>query len=171
LLRAFGFDDAAVLDGGWTTWVAEGRSTSIETTAHPAATFKPRPRPGLFVNKEDIYRAMEDPGTVIVSALGRRSHRGEIAEYGRAGRIPGAQNVSAFALIDKHTQKFLPEPVLRERFAGILDAPRIITYCGGAVAACSDAFILRLLGHRNVAVYDGSLIEWNSDPTTPIEVG
>ena len=171
LLRAFGFDAAAVLDGGWTTWVAEGRPVSTDPPAHPPATFVPRPRPHLFVGKADVFAAMDDPDTVIVSALGRRSHRGEISEYGRAGHIPGARNVSAFAVIDKQTQKYLPEPVLRQRFAGILDAPQIITYCGGAIAACSDALVLHLLGHRNVAVYDGSLIEWNSDPTTPIEVG
>lgn len=171
LLRASGFDEAAVLNGGWTTWVAEGRPVSTDPPAHPSATFVPRPRPNLFVDKAAVFGAMEDPNTVIVSALGRRSHRGEIPEYGRAGHIPGARNVSAFALIDKRTQKYLPEPVLRERFAGILDAPSVITYCGGAIAACTDAFVLHLLGHRNVAVYDGSLLEWNSDPSTPIEVG
>jgi hypothetical protein len=37
------------------------------------------------------------------------------------------------------------------------------------IAACSDAFVLTLLGATNVAVYDGSLLEWAPDPTLPIE--
>ena len=52
---------------------------------------------------------------------------------------------------------------------GALNRGRVITYCGGAIAACSDAFVLTLLGSTNVAVYDGSLLEWASDPTLPIE--
>jgi thiosulfate/3-mercaptopyruvate sulfurtransferase len=61
--------------------------------------------------------------------------------------------------------------VLRERFrrAGVLDAGRVITYCGGGIAASSDAFVLTLLGHERVAVYDASLSEWAADPSLPME--
>jgi thiosulfate/3-mercaptopyruvate sulfurtransferase len=52
---------------------------------------------------------------------------------------------------------------------GALNRGRVITYCGGAIAACSDAFVLTLLGVTNVAVYDGSLLEWAGDPTLPVE--
>ncbi len=30
----------------------------------------------------------------------------------------------------------------------------------GGIAATSDAFVLHLLGHDEVAVYDGSLADW-----------
>ena len=51
---------------------------------------------------------------------------------------------------------------LRRRFAGTgaLEADRVITYCGGGIAASSSAFALHLLGIDDVAVYDGSLSEW-----------
>ena len=39
-----------------------------------------------------------------------------------------------------------------------------------AAAACSDALVLTLSGVDNVAVYDGSLVEWAGDPSLPLEL-
>ena len=55
--------------------------------------------------------------------------------------------------------------------APILGAERIITYCGGGIAASSLAFALHRLGHPNIAVYDGGLLEWCADPSLPLEMG
>src|SRR5262247_819659 len=46
MLRAVGFDRAAVLNGGWKKWTLEGRPTSTEPCAYPSARFVARPRPG-----------------------------------------------------------------------------------------------------------------------------
>jgi thiosulfate/3-mercaptopyruvate sulfurtransferase len=82
-------------------------------------------------------------------------------------------NVSARHLLDPATGAYLPAEELREAFAaaGALDRGRVITYCGGGIAATSDALVLTLLGHGNVAVYDGSLSEWARDEALPMEVG
>ena len=171
MLRKFGFDDAAVMDGGWTAWTAEGRPTSAESGEVPAATFTAQPRPGLFVGRDEVLAAIDDPGTCIVCALGRRQYRGEIREYGRRrGHIPSAENVSAWRILDRATQRYRPPDELRELFGPILDADRVITYCGGGIASASVAFALHLLGHRNVAVYDGGLIEWSADRRLPLVV-
>jgi thiosulfate/3-mercaptopyruvate sulfurtransferase len=53
-------------------------------------------------------------------------------------------------------------------FGEVLDAPDVITYCGGAIAATVPAFCLALLGHDRVSVYDGSLMEWAADPGLPM---
>ena len=45
----------------------------------------------------------------------------------------------------------------------------MITYCGGAIAGASDAFVLTLLGVENVALYNGSMQEWAADPDLPLE--
>lgn len=171
MLHAFGFDDAAVLDGGWRAWTSAGHPTCSEPCAAPPTEFSPTPRPGVFVGPDDVLAAIDDPATTIVSALGRRQHRGEINEYGRPGHIPGAKNVSAWAILDRESGRYLPLGELRELCAPVLAAERVITYCGGGIAAASLAFALRLLGHPNVAIYDGGLLEWCADPSLPLEIG
>jgi hypothetical protein len=96
LLRAFGHDEAAILDGGWDAWQAAGQPTCVQPCGYPPATFVARPRPGLLVDKGEVLAAIDDPHVQLVDALGRRVHRGEVNEYGRRGHIPGAVNVTAW---------------------------------------------------------------------------
>lgn len=106
MLRAFGFDAAGVLDGGWKTWQLEQRRTCSVPCVYPPTTFEARPRSGLFVGKEEVMAALGDRSTCLVSALGRRSHRGEISEYGRPGHIPGAK-------LDAHRSRDAAIPATR----------------------------------------------------------
>lgn len=171
MLRTFGFDNAAVLNGGLTAWQLENRILCSKKCVYPPANFIPRPRPELIVNKEKVLSAIDDSTTCIVSALGHRQHRGEKNEYGRRGHIPGAKNVSAWEILDRETQRYRPIEQLKDKLNQVLQAPQVITYCGGGAAASSLAFTLHRLGHPNVAVYDGSLIEWCADPDLPLELG
>ncbi len=75
-------------------------------------------------------------------------------------------------LIDPATKRFRPLDELRQQFesVGSLSTDRVITYCGGGIAASGDAFVLHLLGQDNVQVYDASLQEW-AKSDLPMEVG
>ena len=170
MLRAVGFDSAAVLDGGWRAWTTDGRPTSTEAADWPTATFTARPRPDLFVGKDTVAAAIESGQTCLVNALDRAQHRGETQHYARPGHIAGSANVPAMELVDQATHRYRPLDELRAAFADVTgrDA-RVITYCGGGIAASSDAFVLHLLGHDDVAVYDNSLSEWAVDPALPME--
>jgi thiosulfate/3-mercaptopyruvate sulfurtransferase len=174
MLRAFGFDEAAVLDGGWQDWVSAGRRTSTEPEPErPAADFSPQLRPGLFVGKDDVRAALGRQEVCIVDALSREVHRGERPDYARLGHIPGARNVPFPELVDPQTHRYLPQDRLRSLFAEVLstEPERVITYCGGGIAASSDAFALSLLGVDDVAIYDGSMTEWAADPSLPLVTG
>ena len=174
MLRAFGFDDAAVLDGGFTKWTREGRPLATDAGTAPRRAFTARPRPALIADKSGVLAALGDRQTCVLNALTGEQHHGVGgAGYGRPGRIAGSTNVPARDLVDPETHAYLPRDLLRAKFAaaGALDAKRVITYCGGGIAASSDAFVLTLLGRADVAVYDASLSEWAADPTLPMETG
>ena len=174
MLRACSFEAAAVLDGGWQKWQAEGRPTSTEPGSYPAATFEPRLRPELMASRERVLRALDEPDVAVVNALSPEEHRGaKPTRFPRSGRIAGSANVYCQSLIDPDTKAYWPREKLRELFAdsGVADARATITYCGAGIAASSNALALTVLGVPNVAVYDGSLAEWTADPALPMETG
>jgi thiosulfate/3-mercaptopyruvate sulfurtransferase len=175
MLRNYGFDNAAVLNGGFQKWVREGRA--VETgpaRPRPPATFTVRENRGLMVGKEAVKGAIGDPTTCTLNALSAAQHTGTGGTvYGRVGRIAKSVNVPAAALIDPATGAFLPAAALRAKFAavGAFDKKRVITYCGGGIAASADALALVMLGHPDVRLYDASMSEWSNDESLPMETG
>ena len=175
MLKALGFDDAAVLDGGFDKWQSEGRPVeSGLAKGYPPAVFVARPRSGWFVDKQAVLAASRDPGFVVVNALGPQFHQGlEPSRYGRPGRIPGSVNVPAASLIDPQGKTFttLDDAASTFAAAGVSKDREVIVYCGGGISATIDLFLLHQLGFENLRLYDGSMGEWARDPTLPIETG
>ncbi|BBG03042.1 MULTISPECIES: sulfurtransferase [Pseudonocardia] len=176
LLRAFGHDAVSVLDGGLAAWTAAGHPTESGEPAPASATFTPRPRPELIATTDEVRRLSTGDGPgVVVNALDPATYRGEqeISPYSRRGRIPGSTNLPLFELLDPATGRFLDKDGLAAKLhqAGILDAERTVTYCGGGIAATLPAFAAYVVSGAEVAVYDGSLSEWTADATLPVETG
>src|ERR1700760_4512620 len=174
LLREFGHDNAAVLNGGWQKWSAENRA--VETgpgSPRSPGDFVFRQERNLMVGKEAVKAAIGDPGVCTLNALLPAQHAGTGGNsYGRPGRIAGSVNVPAAHLLDSETNTFLPPDELRARLGavGALDRT-VIAYCGGGVAASGGALILPMLGHSDVRIYDASLSEWAKDESLPMETG
>lgn len=174
MLRAIGFDDAAILDGGLDKWKAENRPLETTASTYPPATLSLRARPGLFVGKDEMREAIGAPGTLTLNALSHDQHTGAGGvTYGRAGRIPRSACVPAASLFGAD-KTLKPIADLRAAFDGVGTTPdkKVLVYCGGGIAASLDAFVLTaLLGHKDVAVYDNSMQEWSNDPALPMETG
>ncbi len=174
LLREFGHDNAAVLNGGWQKWRAETRA--VETG--PGKQRKPgdfvvQQVRDLMVGKDAVKAAIGDDRVCTLNALLPAQHTGQGGNsYGRPGHIAGSVNLPAAHLLDPVTNTFLPADELRRRLrqVGALDRS-VITYCGGGIAASADAMILTMLGHRDVKIYDASLSEWARDESLPMETG
>lgn len=169
LLRAFGHDAAAVLDGGFTAWRADGRPTEFGHVEPHPATFEPMERPEVWVDKAYVERVVRgDEDAALVCSIPPKEFTGEIATRSRPGVIPGSRSLPAGRLVDREARTALPDADLRELFAPLLDAPRIVAYCNGGIAAAATALQLVRLSETEVAIYDGSLNEWAADPDAPL---
>ncbi|MEH7342403.1 sulfurtransferase [Bacillus sp. JJ1532] len=171
-LRYEGFEDVAVLDGGFPKWLEEKRPVTIEPGSYPKGNFNGVRRPELFVTKEEVLKAINDEDVIIIDSLTEAHYNGEVNTYGRRGHIPGSVNVFFGLHSNSETKELDEEENLRKRFEeiGALDPnKKVITYCGSAIAATWNALILNKLGQKNVAIYDGSLTEWAKDPSLPLE--
>jgi len=175
MLRSLGFEGAAVLDGGFDKWQAEGLPVERgPARGYPPARFTATQRPGRFTDKRAVLAATADPETVIVNALGPQFHQGVApSRYGRPGRIPGSVNVPAATLVDPQSKTLVPLAEAAAKFAaaGVVREKRVIAYCGGGISATIDLFLLHQLGFDELTLYDGSMGEWAKDTTLPIERG
>jgi thiosulfate/3-mercaptopyruvate sulfurtransferase len=195
-LRYYGHEQVAVLNGGWTRWVAEGWPISTEG-ARPAPTrFRPRPHPQLRAQAREIEQALHeaDSRVRLVDTRPREQYAGQAiwTPHGslflppgqswialadgrmmRGGHIPGAVHLHASRLLSPLDWTYLPRESLRAlaRAVGLEPEQRVITYCGSGISASLGLFALHLTGYRDIALYDASWEEWGTDPAFPVEQG
>ena len=173
-LRLEGFENVVVLEGGLGRWKREGRPVTEAPASYPASTFTARRRPELLAEIDDVARATTDERTVLINVLDDDTFTGKKKTYARAGRIPSSEHVFFGLLVDPETGGYRAAEDVRGLFekVGALDpANKAIVYCGGGIAATVAALQLARLGRDDVAIYDGSMTEWASDPSRPLEVG
>ncbi len=171
MLRVFGHERVAVLDGGFQKWQAEGRP--VETGAavpRRRGSYTPRePNRAMVATRADVLAAIGAGDVCTINALHPKQHAGTGGvTYGRRGHIAGSVNFPAAANVNAdNTFKSMTQ--LRDLFAQALQQPKVIAYCGGGIAATSVALALEMLGHKSVKVYDASLTEWAADPELPMQ--
>jgi thiosulfate/3-mercaptopyruvate sulfurtransferase len=174
-LRAMGFPNVFVLDGGLPRWRAEGRPLESAAPAPPAVALAPAFRPELVRDVEAVKAYVADGSAQMVDARGAPRFRGEAPEPRagvRGGHMPGAKNVHYAALLNPDgAMKSAAE--LRALFegAGVDLARPIVTTCGSGVTAAMLSLALARIGLADVPVYDGSWTEWGGRADTPVTTG
>ncbi len=172
--RAFGHDDVAILDGGFPKWEREGRPLSNLPITPQKRPFMARLNNLMVRDLTQVRKNIDSAKAQLVDARGIARFKGEAPEPRegmRSGHIPGSLNLPYTKLSDPEDGTVLDADALSALFdaAGINQARPVITTCGSGITACILAFDLHLLGHGDVAVYDGSWAEWGSRDDTPIE--
>ena len=169
LLRHFGHEKVAVLDGGMSAWksaghaVEEGVNEGVEVGEFVATP------PGLTVLDAEAAARMAASG---VLADGRPASRfrgeGETVDP-VAGHIPGARSLPALGLVGED-KTFLPPQELRDRFTaiGVDGHVQAATYCGSGFQACHVALAAAVAGVTDdLGVYAGSWSDWITDSSRP----
>ena len=172
--RAFGHDRVAVLDGGLKKWKAEGRPLATGAPTPTARRFRAKLRPALVRGLEQMRRNVDTRREQVLDARSRGRFYGTEAEPRpglRAGHIPGSFNLP-YDMLYRPDGTLLPPEGLKEAFreAGLDSRKPIATTCGSGVTASVLVLGLHLIGHRKVAVYDGSWTEWGGRSDTPVEL-
>jgi thiosulfate/3-mercaptopyruvate sulfurtransferase len=141
LLRHFGHDDCAVLDGGMDAWrgpLAAG-GEAVET-----AVFEPRLRTDDTISADELAARLGDEDLVLLDARPHHRYRGEPNPVDAIpGRIPGARSAP------------WADPL------GPVPAGDVVAYCGSGVTACVTLHRLALKG-REGRLYPGSWSEWET---------
>jgi thiosulfate/3-mercaptopyruvate sulfurtransferase len=171
--RAFGHDRVAVLDGGLRKWRAEGRALESGSATGAPRRFTARRRLALVRDVGQMRRNMESRREQTLDARSRGRFAGTEPEPRaglRGGHIPGSLNLP-YDMLYRPDVTLLPPDGLRQAFAaaGVDPDKPVATTCGSGITASVLALGLHLIGHKKVAVYDGSWTEWAGRSDTPVE--
>jgi len=169
--RAYGLDTVRILDGGYPDWNAEGREVSNARVPAAANGFTVRGPNRTRLTTADVRGLLGSPDVTLIDARAPAEYHGFEGNTKRLGHIPGAVNVPVGGTSEPGHQRLRDGAVLRDMLhrANVVRGPRMVCYDGSGVAAAKLAFVLTLLGHEDVAVYDGGWAEWGNRLDLPVD--
>ncbi len=172
MLRAMGFENCAVLDGGLPAWHKAGYDIESEedAIAPQRGNFVARSVPGKFCDANSVLTALDDDSAAVVDARSTPRFSGEVEEPRaglRRGHMPGSTNLPFPDLLENGLLKS------GQQLSALIDKhfdsdKHTICSCGSGVTACIIAFGAHLIGNDNVSIYDGSWSEWGLPGDLPV---
>lgn len=172
-LRAMGYGDVFVLDGGLKAWRAEGRPVETGATVSAPVAVAPAQDPSLVKTLAQVTGILASGSAQVVDARSAGRFRGDAPEPRaslRSGHMPGALNLP-FNEVVNADGTLKSADALKAVFADVDLSRPIVTTCGSGVTASVLALALARLGRLDVAVYDGSWTEWGGRPDTAVATG
>lgn len=159
----------ALLDGGFARWKLENRALETSSRKVEAEPFTARIHPEQLVYLSQLKKIVPSDSLVLVDARPPAQFTGKESGEGveRPGHIPGAIGIFWRENLDADG-KLLSADDLQKVQARVDRSKPVVTYCRTGMQSSFEYFVLRYLGY-NVAMYDGSFIEWSADPETNVE--
>jgi thiosulfate/3-mercaptopyruvate sulfurtransferase len=174
MLRMFGVNAVAILDGGLYKWVSEGRPLEQGKYALPHRPFTVRRDPDAVRDLDQMKANVASGAEAVLDARGAKRFTGEEGDPRglAAGHIPGSRNLPYDRLLNEDGT-FKTGEALKAAFdaSGIDWSKPLVTTCGSGVTASVLLFGAALLGKDDIALYDGSWSEWGLQPETEKAIG
>jgi len=173
IFRCFGFENVAVLDGGYGKWTKEKLPTEMSAVRPEPGELTATFNPALVRNLAQMEANLTSGAEQVVDARGPALFAGakeDLYPTKKLGHIPGAVNIPWGDLIEPESGEIIGAEALATRFkaAGVDVSKPIVATCGSGIVSGVVALALYLLGHKDVAVYDGSWAEWGQAETTAV---
>lgn len=170
LLRYFGHDRTAVLDGGLDAWVRSGRELVTDEVLPPAGNFVATAGCRQLLDADEAADLAYSSILLDARPADRFAGRNETVDP-VAGHIPGARSMPALANVHDDGSFLSPDDLaLRFTAAGVRPDSEVGVYCGSGVQASHLALALEHSGiHPVTGVYIGSWSHWITDPERPVE--
>lgn len=173
MFRVFGYDNVAMLDGGFGKWAKEKLPAEMTPVRPEPKTFTATFNPALVRTLGEMKANVSAPTDQVIDARGPAKFDGsqdDVFPAKKLGHIPNAINIPWGDLIHPDMGTFIAQDALTARFAAAgVDLQRpIVSTCASGTTSCVIALGLFLLGHKNAAVYDGSWAEWGLAEDTPV---
>jgi thiosulfate/3-mercaptopyruvate sulfurtransferase len=167
MCRYYGHDDVHILAGGLPAWVAAGGALSREVPHFAPATFTPRTRPQLRASLDEVVAIAGGRSAAQLVETQRNSSYAE-----RDRDIPNACRISGDDLLeDARGGRIAPVEKLKQLAAerGLDPHKRTVVSCGSGVSAAGAYLALSEAGFTDLAVYDGSWLEWKHEGLPTVE--
>lgn len=165
MLRAYGFENVFILDGGLPRWLSENRPTESGNVLRPCSDMIADLNSHLVSDKNNVRQALEKKTAQVVDARAPARFRGDAPEPRpglRAGHMPGAVNLPYTLFIENGTLKNLDSLRVILQKSAIDPQKPVISSCGSGVSAAVLCLVLASLGHDTWSLYDGSWSEWGA---------
>jgi thiosulfate/3-mercaptopyruvate sulfurtransferase len=170
-LKYAGVGNVSILDGGLAAWKAAGYALDTGAHAPSPAIFTATIDKSILALAPDVETIEQSGGATLVDARPALFFLGKEKAPAAAayGHIPGAHNIDSAQFYDSTTNRLKPRAELAA-IAGELPAGATVSYCNTGHWASTDWFVLHeLLDHKNARLYAGSMVEWTSNASRPIE--
>jgi len=173
LMKWFGHENVAVLDGGIEKWTAAGLSLETDVQSKPAGSFSATADNDMWVDVNYVQQQLEQGK---INLLDARSEDRFTAKDSKtdpvAGHVPGAKNFPFSGNLTKQGL-FQSSDELKNRFANEFADQHIevINMCGSGVTACHNLLAMTVAGLPMPRLYVGSWSEWIKEKSRPVATG
>ncbi|MGC6430652.1 MAG: rhodanese-like domain-containing protein [Jejuia sp.] len=165
LFKAFGFDNVAVLDGGFPEWKKNDYPIEFMSPYEGyKGNFIAKLQSGYMMFFDDIQNASKNETHKIIDARSLARFSCEVPEPReglRRGTIPNSVNLPFTNLLEDGKLKSKKD--IEKAFYMVAEKDEAIAFsCGSGITACVLALGAEISGYKNISVYDGSWTEYGA---------